>query len=78
MSARKNITLDDAVKAARDLPQETQEALAKTLMDEIDDFTTPKRPPERQAIIKARLQKPLKAISRDELMAMLRQYNPVL
>jgi hypothetical protein len=78
MSSQKTITLDDAVKAARDLPEETQEALAKTLMDQIEDFATPERSPERQTIIKERVQQQLKAISRDELMAMLRQYDPAL
>lgn len=78
MNMQKNVSLDDAVRAARDLPQDAQKALAQTLMDQIEDFTTPKRSHERQTIIAQRVQSPLSAISRDELMAMLRQYNPAI
>ena len=78
MNNAKTITLDDAVKAARLLPTDTQAALANELMEQVEDLSTPDRPADRQKIIKDRLAKPLKAISRDEFMAMLRQYNPSL
>ena len=72
MNTTKTITLDEAIKAARELPADTQEALASELMEHVEDLSTPDRSDDRQEIIKDRLAKPLKAISRDELMAMLR------
>ena len=74
----KTTSLDTAVAAARRLPDETQEALARELMERVEDFSTPDRPADRQSIIKERLAKPLEAISRDDLMVILRQYNPAL
>ncbi len=78
MTNTKTVTLDEAVEAARKLPNDAQAALASELMERIEDVSTLERPSDRQKIIKDRLAKPLKAISRDELMAMLRQYNPAL
>ena len=76
MSKTNTITLDEAVKIARKLPVDTQAALANELMEHVQDMSAPDRPADRQDLIKDRLAKPLKAISRDELMSMLRQYNP--
>jgi len=78
MSNAKTITLDEAVKIARGLPADTQAALANELMEQVEDLSTPDRPDDRQKIIKDRLTKPLKAISRDDFMVMLRLYNPSL
>jgi hypothetical protein len=47
-------------------------------MEHVQDMSAPDRPADRQDLIKDRLAKPLKAISRDELMSMLWQYNPAL
>ena len=76
MSKANTITLDEAVKIARRLPVDTQAALANELMNHVQDMLPPDRPDDRQNLIKNRLSKPLKAISRDELMSMLRRYNP--
>ncbi len=78
MSSTKTITLDEAIEAARQLPAETQPAVAAELMEYVEDLSTPHRPEDRRHIIKERLANPLEAISRDQLMAMLRQYNPAL
>jgi len=78
MNNAKTISLDEAVNAARRLPAETQAALASELMERVEDVSTPDRPNDRQALIKDRLANPLKAVSRDEFMTMLRQYNPAL
>ena len=78
MSKTNTITLDEAVKIARKLPVDTQAALANELMEHVQDMSPPDRSDDRQNLIKNRLAKRLKAISRDELMAMLRQYNPPL
>lgn len=74
----KTVTLDKAVEAARKLPQEAQEALAKELLDRVEEFSAPERSPERQAIIRERLARPLEAVSREDVMVMLRRYNPAL
>ena len=78
MSKMKAFTLDDAVSAARKLPSDAQAAIAQELMEQVEDFSTPERPADRQQIIKDRLSKPLRAISRDDLTEMLRQYNPAI
>ncbi|PIW29818.1 MAG: hypothetical protein COW30_03940 [Rhodospirillales bacterium CG15_BIG_FIL_POST_REV_8_21_14_020_66_15] len=78
MSKDTFVTLDDAVSAARKLPSDAQAAIARELMEQVEDFSTPERSAERQKIIKDRLSKPLRAISRDELTAMLRRYNPAI
>ena len=71
-------TLDDAVQAARSLSAEAQDVLAMEIMESIEDLNPPERPTDRQAVIIDRLSRPLAAISRDELMTILRQYNPAL
>ena len=78
MTDTKTKTLDDAVQAARSLPDEAQQALAQEIIERVEDFTTPDRSPERQAIVKERLSKKLEAVPREDLMAILRQYNPAL
>jgi uncharacterized membrane protein len=72
------VTLDEAVDAARKLPRDKQAAVAAELMEYVEALSPPDRPDDRQALIKARARQPLKAISRDDLMAMLRKYNPDL
>lgn len=78
MSNSKTTTLDEAIAAARKLPADTQAAVAAELMECVEDLSAPDRQQDRHDIIKERLAKPLEAISRDEFMAMLRQYNPGL
>ncbi len=78
MTDQKTITLDEAVMAARELPAAAQEALAKELLDCVADYQTPDRPAQRQQIIQERLAKPLHAVSRDEVMELLRNYDPDL
>jgi len=78
MSNTKTITLDEAMEAARRLPISAQAELAAELMEHIENISTPDRPEDRQQVIKERLAKPLEAISRDELMTVLRRYNPAI
>ena len=75
MNNQKTITLDEAVKAARELPAAAQEALAKELLDSVADFQTPDRPAARQQIIRDRLAKPLSAAPRDQVMDLLRKMD---
>lgn len=78
MTRGKAITLDDAIEAARRLPENVQTELAAELMERVEDISTPGRSEDRQRLIKERLAKPLEAIPRDDLMALLRRYNPAL
>lgn len=78
MSKTKHITLDEAVAAARQLPADTQAELASELMEHVEDVRTPDRPTDRQARIKERVSEPLDEVSRDDLMAVLRHYNPAV
>lgn len=71
-------TLDTAIQAVRKLPTAAQEAIAREVMEQVEDFSTPDRSPERQAIIMERMSKPRTYVSRDDFLAMLRQYNPSL
>ena len=68
--------LDIALQAVWKLPEPAQEAIAHEVMEKVEDFSTPARSPERQAIIKERMSKPRKHVSRDDFLTMLRQYNP--
>jgi hypothetical protein len=73
-----DITLDEAVAAAKELPKDAQAALAAALMEGVEDISVPDRPTERQALIRERLAKPLVAVSRDELSDILRRYSPAV
>ena len=72
----KSTALDQAIEAARALPEAAQDLLAHEIMDCISDLEAPSRSQERQAIIKERLSKPLNTISHDEIMSILRRYDP--
>jgi hypothetical protein len=76
MNITTNITLDEAVAAAKELPEDAQAELAMELMERVEDVLVPERPAPRQALIRERLSRPFEPISRDELTAMLRRYNP--
>ena len=78
MSNTKTISLDEAVEAARELPAETQAALASELMERVEDYQTPGLTPEQQKIVKERLAMPREHVSREDFLAMLRRYNPAL
>lgn len=69
-------TLDDAVAATRELPQEVQTMVTQEVFEMIEDVTVTPRSADDQAIIKERLARPRNATSRDDFMAMLKQYNP--
>jgi len=74
----KSKTIDAAIEAVRALPHEAQDAIAHEILEQIEDYRTPDRPPEIQALIEERMSKPRTAVSRDDFMAMLRKYNPAL
>jgi len=75
MSKDKDVTLEEAMAAARRLPEDAQAELASELMERVEDVSTPDRPARRQAQIKERLQGQLGEVLRDEVMAVLRQYH---
>ena len=72
----KTVSLEDAVAAARALPKAAQDVLAHEIMEQIEDLAAPQPSPERIAIIKERLSRPLVEMPRDEVVAILRRYNP--
>lgn len=78
MRKQATVTLDEAITAARKLPRDKQAAVAAELMEYVEDLSAPDRPASRQALIKERAEAPLSAVSRDEIMALLRKYNPDL
>lgn len=78
MSKTDTKTLDEAVAATRELHEDVQSMVAHEVFEMIEDISVPPRSPEDQAEIKRRLTQPRQAVTRDELMAMLRQYNPAL
>ncbi len=78
MSDTTRITLDEAIAAARELPEAAQTELAVELMEWVEDVSVPDRPSERQAIIRDRLSRPLTAVSRNALTDILRRYNPAI
>ena len=78
MSNSTRITLDEAVAAARELPEAAQAELAVELMEWVEEVSAPRRSAEQQAVIRDRLSRPLKAIPRDAIVNILRRYNPAL
>ncbi len=71
-------TLDKAVAATRELPEDVQTMVAHEVFDMIEDISVTPRSPADQDEIKKRLNQLRQAVSRDDFMAMLRQYNPFL
>ncbi len=79
MTTTKQPTLDEAIAAAKQLPEDEQAVLAQDILAEIQDGVLPSaRSAEDQAIIAERMSRPRSYVSRDDLMALLRKYNPAL
>lgn len=74
----KPVTLNQAFEAARALPEAAQQLVAHEIMEQIEDLAAPQPSPELIAIIKERLSNPLVEMPREELVAILRLYNPAL
>lgn len=79
MSKPQTPTLDEAVEAARQLPENAQTVIAQEIdaMVKGDVFPAP-RSEKEQTIIKERMIKPRTHVSRDDFMAMLRKFHPSL
>ena len=75
MDDRLNETLERAIEAARLLPDDVQEELGRELLERVDGYSTPKRSPERQQIIKDRLARPLVAAPKERIDALLRKFD---
>jgi hypothetical protein len=71
-------TLEDALKAAKVLPEEMQFELAEELVALVEDYQTPGLTPEQKKVVKERLSMPRTHILREDFLAMLRRYNPTL
>ena len=66
-------TLEDALKAAKVLPEEMRFELAEELVALVEDYQTLGLTPEQKKIVKERLSMPLEHILREDFLAMLRR-----
>lgn len=78
MSTSKTVTIEDALQAAKNLPDETQRELAEELVALVEDYQTPGLTPEQHEVVKERLAKPRRHVARTDFLAMQRRYNPAL
>jgi hypothetical protein len=68
----------EALKAAEQLPEDAQDALAEELKQRIAEFAAPQLTEAQRAEVKRRLALPRRHVSLDEVRALLRRYNPAL
>ena len=78
MSDTKTATLDEAVAAVRQLPEDTQAAVAKELVALVEDYRTSGLTDEQREVVAKRLAEPRTHVPRPDFLAMLRRYNPAL
>ena len=71
-------TLDEAVSVIRDLPTETQEALAHEMLERAGSISASLLSDEQQRIVKERMSRPRTHVPRADVMALFRKYNPNL
>lgn len=69
------LTLDDAVLIARELPANAQLAVARLIVDHIADLTGMERTSEREEVIRDRVSRPFVESARDDVLAILRQFD---
>ena len=53
-----NTLLDQALNAARKLPQQTQDAIAADIIERVGDYDSAKLTPEQEAEVERRLSQP--------------------
>lgn len=68
----------EALRAAEQLPEDAQDALAQELKERIAEFAAPQLTEAQRAEVKRRLALPRRYVSMDEARAILRRYNPAL
>ena len=79
MNTKATPTLDEAIEAIKRLPEAEQAVIAQDIIALTKEGALPPdRSPEDQAIIAERMSRPRNLVSRDELMTLLRKYNPAL
>ena len=71
-------TLDEAVAVIRDLPTETQEALAHEMLERAGSISASLLTDEQRSIVKERMSRPRTHVPRAEVMALYRKYKPNL
>ncbi len=71
-------TLDRAVAAIRELPEETQEAVARELLDRAGWLSESLLSDEQHVVVEERLSKPRTLASPEEVAAVFRKYCPGL
>ncbi len=70
--------LGRAIEAARELPDEAQEAIADEVEQLIADFSHGHLSEAQRAEVKRRLAGPRRHVPNEEVRAVLRRYNPAL
>ncbi|MCP4936210.1 MAG: hypothetical protein GY927_18905 [bacterium] len=78
MSITKTFSLEDVIAAMRTLPDQSQQDLASEIMERVDDISNSRLTDEQREIIKERISQPREHVSRDDVHAMLRKFNPAL
>ena len=78
MSITKTFSLEDVIAAMRTLPDQSQQDLASEIMERVDDISNSRLTDEQKDIVKERMSKPREHVSRDDVHAMLRKFNPAL
>ena len=78
MSITKTFSLEDEIAAMRTLPDQSQQDLASEIMERVDDISNSRLTDEQREIIKERMSQPREHVSRDDVHATLRKFNPAL
>ena len=78
MSTTKTVTIEDALKAAKTLPDDAQSELAQELVALVEDYRASGLTSEQREIVRKRLADPRTHVSRSDFLAMLRRYNPAV
>jgi hypothetical protein len=70
-----NTKLHEAFEAIQALPEETQEAIAFELLEELPYYTESSLSPEQVAIVQERLSRPFEYASNEEVSRVLDKHN---
>ena len=78
MSTTKTVTIEDALEAAKTLPDEAQSELARELIALVEDYRASGLTAEQREIVRKRLAEPRTHVPRSDFLVMLRRYNPAV
>ena len=75
MNTDNDITLEAALRAARELPEEEQRQIAQVLMTLVENQHKSRLAPEQREILRQRLRKPRVIADEGEVEALLRHFE---